>query len=101
MGNRERSRTDIETGVFGGFGKSLNEEIDKEFLSIDRVARAMDAHPSTDRRWLEDADTRFIVHTRKKLYFKEDALGIVEKRKRTMGKVKARKESRVVKPARA
>lgn len=86
----EHRRPEIESGAYGHFEKILNEEIGRRFLSIDGVAQVLDAHPSTIRRWLKNSYLRFIIHEQRKLYFKEDALEVVERQKRIQAEAKAR-----------
>ena len=52
----------------------------------------MEAHPSTAKRWLDDADARFIIHETKKLFMKEDAFAVIEKRKAIKAAIKAKRE---------
>lgn len=85
-------RAEVESGKFGIFDKVMEEEISNQFLHCDGVAALMEAHPSTAKRWLDDADPRFIIHDQKKLFMKEDAFAVVEKRKQIKEAIKAKKE---------
>ena len=80
-GITEPRRSEIEGGGYGCFEKILNEEIQKAFFDADGVAALMGVRQSTARRWLKDGDARCIIHENKHLYYKQDVMVIVEKRK--------------------
>lgn len=89
----ESRRSEIEKGTYGVFERILAEEIGKHFLSTDEVAQLMEVHPSTARRWLHDSDPRYILHEARTLYFRMDAMEIVDKRKRKKEEAAAKKTS--------
>lgn len=88
----EHRREEVESGKFGIFEKVMEEEINNQFLHCDGVAALMEAHPSTAMRWLDDANARFIVHATRKLFIKQDAFAVVERRKEIKAAIKAKKE---------
>lgn len=87
----EHRRAEVESGKFGIFDKVLAEEINNQFMHCDGVAALMGAHPSTAMRWLDDADAGYIIHDTRKLFIKEDAFAVVEKRKEIKAAIKAKK----------
>lgn len=90
----EHRRAEVESGKFGIFDKIMEEEINNQFLHCDGIAALMEVHPHTAKKWLDDADARFIIHGQRKLFMKEDAFAVAEKRKQKKLAIKEKKEKR-------
>ena len=68
----ERRRSEIEQGSHGAFDRIYKEELAKQFLSLAEAAKLMRCCDSTARKWLMEADARFIVDGLTYRYYEKD-----------------------------
>jgi hypothetical protein len=87
-----RRRKEIERGAYGVFDKVLAEEIDKQFPTAKMAAKIMVCSESTARRWLQDSDSRFIVHEGITRFCRDDVVKVTGIRNAKIQERAAKKE---------